>query len=76
MDDWLTAISSGRCVGVTPESTASQYRRTGITYRPLADAQPVPVYLMWRTNGFHPATHTAIALAKALYQSGGGASAP
>ncbi len=76
VDDWLTAISSGRCVGVTPESTASQYRRTGITYRPLADAQPVPVYLMWRTNGFHPATHTAIALAKALYQSDGSASAP
>ncbi|GAA1496528.1 LysR family transcriptional regulator [Paeniglutamicibacter kerguelensis] len=76
VDDWLTAISTGRCVGVTPESTASQYRRAGITYRPLLDTQPVPVYLMWRTHDFHPATHTAIALAKILYQGASGTSAP
>lgn len=68
VDDWLTAISTGRCIGITPESTVSQYQRTGIAYRPLVDAEPVPVYLLWRTHDFHPATHTAIALAKTLYQ--------
>ena len=68
IDDWLTTISTGRCIGISPESTASQYQRTGITYRPLADALPVPVYLIWRTRDFHPATHTAIVLAKTLYQ--------
>ncbi len=68
VDDWLIAISTGRCIGITPESTVSQYQRTGIAYRPLRDAAPLPVYLLWRTRDFHPATHTAIALAETLYQ--------
>ena len=68
IDDWLAAIASGRCVGVTPESTAAQYRRDGITYRPLRDAPPVPVYLIWRRHDPHPATHAAVALAMELYR--------
>jgi hypothetical protein len=46
IDDWLAAIATGRCVGVTPESTAAQYRRDGITYRPVRDAPLVPVHLI------------------------------
>lgn len=76
IDDWLAAISTGRCVGLTPESTAAQYRRSGIVYRALRDAQPVPVYLIWRTRDAHPATHTAIALAKEIYREGPGMPAP
>ncbi|MFH8567516.1 LysR family transcriptional regulator [Streptomyces sp. NPDC017993] len=68
IDDWLAAIATGRCVGLTAQATAAQYRRDGITYRPLRDAQPVPVHLIWRTHDPHPATHTAIALANALYR--------
>ena len=68
IDDWLAAIASGRCVGVTPESTAAQYRRDGITYRPLRDAPPVPVRLIWRRHDPHPATHAAVALVMDLYQ--------
>ncbi|MEV0009896.1 LysR family transcriptional regulator [Streptomyces sp. NPDC047973] len=68
IDDWLAAIATGRCVGLTPQATAAQYRRDGITYRPLRDAEPVPVHLIWRTQDPHPATHTAIALATALYR--------
>jgi hypothetical protein len=30
IDDWLAVIASGRCVGITPESTVTQYRRQGI----------------------------------------------
>lgn len=67
IDDWLSVISTARCIGLTPEATASQYRRDGITYRPLRDAPPVPVYVIWRQHDFHPATHTAVALAKSLY---------
>ncbi|MDQ0092940.1 LysR family transcriptional regulator [Paeniglutamicibacter psychrophenolicus] len=67
IDDWLSVISTGRCIGLTPEATASQYRRDGITYRPLRDAPLVPVYVIWRPHDFHPATHTAVALAKELY---------
>ncbi|MFJ4837542.1 LysR family transcriptional regulator [Streptomyces sp. NPDC088746] len=68
IDDWLAAIATGRCVGVTPQSTAAQYRRDGITYRPLRDAEPVPVQLIWRRQDPHPATHAAVALAIDLYR--------
>ncbi|MEO3755636.1 LysR family transcriptional regulator [Streptomyces sp. B6B3] len=68
IDDWLAAIATGRCVGLTPEATAAQYRREGITYRPLRGADPVPVHLIWRTHDAHPATHTVIALAAELYR--------
>ena len=68
VDDWLTAIATGRCVGITPESTVTQYRRDGIIYRRLRDAPPVPVHLIWRRHDPHPATHAAIALLTELYQ--------
>jgi DNA-binding transcriptional LysR family regulator len=69
IDDWLAAIATGRCVGVTPESTATQYGRDGIIYRPLRDAPPVPVHLIWRRHDPHPATHAAVALAMDLYRA-------
>lgn len=68
IDDWLAAIATGRCIGLTPQATAAQYRRDGIIYRPLRDAEPVPVHLIWRAQTTHPATHTAIALAASLYR--------
>ncbi|GAB2833150.1 LysR family transcriptional regulator [Actinocorallia aurea] len=67
IDDWLAAIATGRRVGVTPQSTAVQYRREGIVYRPLRDAPPVPVHLIWRRHDPHPAAHAAVALATELY---------
>ncbi|NGO68089.1 LysR family transcriptional regulator [Streptomyces boncukensis] len=70
IDDWLAAIATGRCVGLTPQATAAQYRRDGITYRLVRDAGPVPVHLIWRPHDPHPATHTAIALATSLYREG------
>lgn len=68
IDDWLAAIATGRCVGVTPQATAAQYRRDGIVYRPLSNAAPVPVHLIWRRHDPHPATHAAVALAMDLYR--------
>lgn len=68
VDDWLAAIATGRCVGVTPQGTTAQYRRDGIVYRPLRDADPVPVYFIWRPQDPHPATHAAVALAIDLYR--------
>lgn len=47
IDDWLTVIGSGRARGVSAESTAHQYRRRGVVYRPVRDAPPVPVYVAW-----------------------------
>ncbi|GAA2451847.1 LysR family transcriptional regulator [Streptomyces pulveraceus] len=74
IDDWLAAIATGRCIGLTPQATAAQYRRDGITYRPLRGADPIPVHLIWRARTTHPATHTAIALATGLYREGKGPS--
>jgi DNA-binding transcriptional LysR family regulator len=68
VDDWLAAITAGRCVGVTPHSTVTQYRRDGIVYRRVRDAPPVPVRLAWRAHDPHPATHAAVALLGELYQ--------
>lgn len=71
IDDWLAAIATGGRVGVTPQSTSAQYRRDGIVYRPLRDAAPVPVHLLWRRHDPHPATHAAVALAMELYRDDG-----
>jgi DNA-binding transcriptional LysR family regulator len=68
IDDWLAVIATGRCVGITPESTVTQYRRQGITFRPLRNAAPVPVWIIWRRQDPHPATHAAVALASDLYR--------
>ncbi|MEU6786801.1 LysR family transcriptional regulator [Nonomuraea angiospora] len=70
IDDWLATIATGRRVGVTPQATAAQYRRDGIIYRPLRDADPVPVHLIWRRHDPHPATHAAVALLADLYREG------
>jgi DNA-binding transcriptional LysR family regulator len=67
VDDWLSIIATGRCVGLTPQSTTTQYRRDGIVYRPVRDAPPVEVHLIWRRHDPHPATHAAVALLAELY---------
>jgi DNA-binding transcriptional LysR family regulator len=71
IDDWLAVIATGRCVGITPESTVAQYRRQGIVFRPLRDADPVAVWCIWRRQDPHPATHAAVALASDLYRRPG-----
>lgn len=68
IDDWLTAIATGRCVGITPESTVTQYRRLGVVYRPLRDAPLVPVRLAWWRDDPHPAAPEAARLLTELYQ--------
>lgn len=68
VDDWLAVIASGRAVGVTPESTATQYQRQGIVFRPLRDAAPIPVQLIWHRHDPHPATDAAVDLLTELYQ--------
>lgn len=70
VDDWLAVVASGRCVGVTAEATAQQYPRPGVTYRPLADAEPVVVRFAWWRGDQHPGTETAVEIATALYRGG------
>ncbi|HET7665213.1 MAG TPA: LysR family transcriptional regulator [Mycobacterium sp.] len=69
LDDWLDVIAAGRCVGVTAESTTTQYRRQGLVFRRLRDAPPVPVRLLWWRDDVHPATSDVIGLLTELYRS-------
>lgn len=69
LDDWLDVIAAGRCVGVTTESTTTQYRRQGVIFRRLRDAPPVPVRLVWWRDDMHPATSDVIGLLAELYRS-------
>jgi DNA-binding transcriptional LysR family regulator len=68
IDDWLAVITTGRCVGVTTESTPSQYGRHGIVFRRLRDAPPVPVRLIWWRDDPHPATRDVVGLLVELYR--------
>jgi DNA-binding transcriptional LysR family regulator len=68
IDDWLAIIATGRGVGITPESTVTQYRRDGIVFRPLRDAPPVTVRLAWLRHDPHPGTYAAVALLAELYR--------
>jgi DNA-binding transcriptional LysR family regulator len=74
VDDWLAVITTGRCVGVTTESTTSQYGRHGIVFRRLRDAPPVPVRLIWWRDDPHPATRDVVGLLAELYRRASGTS--
>ncbi|MGW0911590.1 LysR family transcriptional regulator [Streptomyces sp. NPDC002784] len=68
VDDWLTVIATGRCVGMTAEATANQYPRPGVVYRPVRDAEPIAVRLGWWREDPHPATQAVIELLTGLYR--------
>ena len=68
VDDWLTVIAPGRSVGVTAESTANQYPRPGVVYRPVRDAEPVAVRLVWWRDDPHPAAQAVMELLTELYR--------
>ncbi len=68
IDDWLAVIAAGGGIGITPEGTTAQYRRDGVVFRPLRDAPPVDVHVIWRRHDPHPSTHAAVALLTELYR--------
>jgi len=47
IDDWLAVDRGGEAIGVTAESTAAQYPRPGIRYRPIPGTTPIPVSAAW-----------------------------
>ncbi|MEU8973989.1 LysR family transcriptional regulator [Streptomyces monashensis] len=69
VDDWLTEIAAERGIGVTAESTAYQYPRPGIVYRPVRDAEPVAVRLAWWRDDPHPARQAVVELLTELYRT-------
>ncbi|MFJ3898895.1 LysR family transcriptional regulator [Streptomyces sp. NPDC090083] len=69
VDDWLTVIAGGRCIGMTAESTAHQYPRPGVAYLPVLDAEPIAVRLAWWRDDPHPRTQSAVELLTELYRT-------
>ena len=67
IDDWLTIIAAGGGICITPEGTTALYRRDGVVFRPLHDAPPIAVRMIWRRHDPHPSTHAAIAMLTELY---------
>jgi DNA-binding transcriptional LysR family regulator len=67
IDDWLAIIAAGGGIGITPEGTTAQYRRDGVVFRPLRDAPPITVHMIWPRHDEHPATAAAVALLTDLY---------
>lgn len=70
VDDWLNIIATGRCVGMTPESTANQYPRPGVVYRPVRDGEPIAVRLAWWRDDPPPALPAVRELLTSLYREG------
>jgi DNA-binding transcriptional LysR family regulator len=68
IDDWLAVVAAGGGIGITPEGTTAQYRRDGVVFRPLRDAPPITVQMIWRRHDPHPSTHAAVALLTELYR--------
>lgn len=68
VDEWLTLIAAGQAIGITSEATTKQHPRPGVTYRPVRDAQPVPVWLAWWGDDKPALADALIDLARELYR--------
>jgi hypothetical protein len=50
-DEWLTAITHGYGVSLTPKATTRFYQRPGVTYRPVTGVSPSQVGVAWAPAG-------------------------
>lgn len=69
VDEWLTLIAAGQAVGLTSEATARQHPRPGVAYRPVRDAQPLPVWLGWWRDSPPPFVEPLVRTVCELYGS-------
>ena len=67
VDEWLTLIAAGHAIGITSEATSWQHPRPGVVYRPVLDAEPVPVWLAWWRSEKPAHTAALVRLATELY---------
>jgi DNA-binding transcriptional LysR family regulator len=59
-EEWLTAIAAGTGVGVTVESIVNSRPHPRVRYIPLADAEPVPLVLVFPRRPTHSATRAFV----------------
>jgi DNA-binding transcriptional LysR family regulator len=69
VDEWLTVIAAGQAVGVSAEATVRQHPRPGVVYRPVRDAEPVPVLLAWWAGSPPAGLDALVRLVRELYSS-------
>lgn len=50
IDEFLEAVASEQAIGLAPASAARYYRRPGVVYIPVTDAEPSVCSLSWRTD--------------------------
>jgi DNA-binding transcriptional LysR family regulator len=67
VDEWLTLIAAGRCAGVSSEATASQHPRRGVEFRPLTDAPPITVRVVWWADEPPSGLDALLGLCRAAY---------
>jgi DNA-binding transcriptional LysR family regulator len=70
VDEWLTVVAAGQAVGITAEATATQHPRPGVVYRPVRDAPPVPVSLVWWADSPPPHLDALVELVREQYAGG------
>lgn len=70
VDEWLTLIAAGQAVGVTPEATADQYPRPGVSYKTLRDAPTLQVRLAWWRDDVPKDLADLVTMAGEAYRSG------
>jgi hypothetical protein len=70
VDEWLTVVAAGQAVGLTAEATATQHPRPGVVYRPVRDAPPVEVSLVWWGDSPPPRLAELVELVREQYAGG------
>ena len=61
LEEWLAEIAFGRGVNVVPSGLAEEYRRPGLAFVPVSDAEPSRLVLAWRRED---APEVAVTLGK------------
>ena len=69
IEDWLTLIAAGQAMGMSSEATARQHLRPGVVYRPVRDAQPIPVWLAWWKDSAPPRVSDLVQMVCDLYSA-------
>ena len=69
-EETAAIVASGQAIGVTPAVVAAPFAAAGIVARPLIDAAPAVLALIWPASR-NPLVETLAAVARELVRSGG-----
>jgi DNA-binding transcriptional LysR family regulator len=67
VEDLLTGVAAGQTLGITSAATTQQHPRTGVVYRRVRDAPPVPVHLAWWREDPPPGVASVVSVVREAY---------